>query len=90
MATKKKTAVTLSPRRNGLSKAARELLARVKVAASPEVIFGLEPAIAAAKVQSVVGPMIRVMLIVSASASTSSENRGPKTEDRTPPSARSS
>ena len=58
MSSKKKTGVTLSPRRNGLSKAARELLARVKVAASPEVIFGLEPAMAAAKVQSVVGPMI--------------------------------
>ncbi len=58
MSSKKKTAVALSPRRNGLSKAARELLARVKVAASPEVIFGLEPAMAAAKVQSVVGPMI--------------------------------
>jgi hypothetical protein len=58
MSSKKKTRVTLSPRRNGLSKAARELLARVRVAASPEVIFGLEPATAAAKVQSVVGPMI--------------------------------
>jgi len=33
MSSKKKTAVTLSPRGNGLSKSARELLARVKVAA---------------------------------------------------------
>jgi hypothetical protein len=43
MASQKKTAVTLSPRRSGLSKAARELLSRVRVAVSPEVIFGLEP-----------------------------------------------
>jgi hypothetical protein len=58
MASKKKTAVALSPRNNGLSKAARELLSRVRVAVSPEVIFGLEPKLAAATVQSVVGPMI--------------------------------
>ena len=58
MSSKKKTAVALSPRRNGLSRAARELISRVRVAASPEVIFGLEPRAAAARVQSVVGPMI--------------------------------
>jgi hypothetical protein len=55
MASKKKTAVTLSPGRNGLSKAARELLARVKVAASPEVILGLDPARAAREQQLVQG-----------------------------------
>jgi hypothetical protein len=58
MASKKKTAVMLSPRNSGLSKAARELLSRVRVAVSPETIFGLEPAVAAARVQGVVGPMI--------------------------------
>jgi len=42
----KKAATVPSSKRTGLSKAARDLLARVRASPSPERVFGLEPAAA--------------------------------------------
>ncbi len=58
MKSDKKSEDTLSRKREGLSKAARDLLARVRASPSPEVVFGLEPAAAEAKAHSVIDPLV--------------------------------
>jgi len=58
MESEKKSEEALSPEKAGLSKAARDLLSRVRASPSPEQVFVLEPAAAAARVRSVVDPMI--------------------------------
>ncbi len=42
MKSEKKSEKTLSHRRQGLSKAARDLLSRVRASPSPEAVYGLE------------------------------------------------
>jgi len=54
----KKAATAPSSRRTGLSKAARDLLARVRASPSPERVFGLEPAAADAMARGVIDPLI--------------------------------
>lgn len=58
MKSEKKSEKTLSSGREGLSKAARDLLSRVRASPSPEVVFGLPPAAAEAKAHSVIDPLI--------------------------------
>jgi len=54
----KKAATVPSSKRTGLSKAARDLLARVRASPSPERVFGLEPAAADAMARGVIDPLI--------------------------------
>ena len=58
MKSEKKSEKTLSHKREGLSKAARDLLSRVRASPSPEVVYGLPPAAAEAKAHSVIDPLI--------------------------------
>ena len=58
MESEKKSEVTLSPKKAGLSKSARDLLARVRASPSPERVFGLEPAAADAMARGVIDPLI--------------------------------
>jgi len=58
MKSEKKSEETLSHRKEGLSKAARDLLSRVPASPSPEVVYGLEPAAAEARVHSVIDPLV--------------------------------
>jgi hypothetical protein len=58
MKSEKKSERTLSSRREGLSKAAQELLSRVRASPSPEVVFGLPPDAAEAKAHSVIAPLV--------------------------------
>ncbi|MCX6841351.1 MAG: hypothetical protein NTX53_03575 [candidate division WOR-3 bacterium] len=54
----KKAATAQSSKRTGLSKAARDLLSRVRASPSPERVFGLEPAAADAMARGVIDPLI--------------------------------
>ena len=54
----KKAATVPSSKRTGLSKAARDLLSRVRASPSPERVFGLEPAAADAMARGVIDPLI--------------------------------
>lgn len=58
MKSEKKSERTLSPEKQGLSKAAQELLSRVRASPSPEVVYGLPPGAAEAKAHSVIDPLI--------------------------------
>jgi hypothetical protein len=58
METEKKAARVPSFKRAGLSKAARDLLSRVRASTSPERIFGVEPAAAEAMVHGVIDRFI--------------------------------
>ena len=58
MRSEKKSERTLSHKKEGLSKAARDLLARVRASPIPEVVYGLSPAAAEAKAHSVIDPLI--------------------------------
>jgi len=54
----KKSEKVLSRKREGLSKAARDLLSRVRASPNPEAVYGLEPAAAEAKAWSVINPLV--------------------------------
>ncbi len=58
MKSEKKSEKTLSRKRLGLSKAARDLLSRVRASPSPESVYGLEPDAAEAKAHSVIDPLV--------------------------------
>jgi hypothetical protein len=58
MESEKKAERVPSLKREGLSKAARDLLARVRASPSPERVFGLEPAAADAMARGVIDPLI--------------------------------
>jgi len=58
MKSEKKSEMALSHRKVGLSKAARDLLARVRASASPEAVYGLAADAAEAKARSVINPLI--------------------------------
>jgi hypothetical protein len=58
MKSEKKSERTLSPEKQGLSKAAQELLSRVRASPNPEVVYGLPLAAAEAKAHSVIDPLI--------------------------------
>ena len=58
MESEKKPEVTLSPKKAGLSKSARDLLSRVRASPSPERVFGLEPAAADAMARGVIDPLV--------------------------------
>jgi hypothetical protein len=58
MKSEKKSERTLSPEKQGLSKAAQELLSRVRASSNPEVVYGLAPGAAEAKAHSVIDPLI--------------------------------
>jgi hypothetical protein len=54
----KKSEKVLSRKKEGLSKAARGLLSRVRASPNPEAVYGLEPAAAEAKAWSVINPLV--------------------------------
>ena len=58
MESEKKAKRVPSHRTAGLTKAARDLLSRVRASPGPELVFGLEPAAADAKARSVIDPLI--------------------------------
>jgi len=58
MKSEEKSEKALSPKKAGLSKAARDLLARVRASPSPEQVFGLEPAAADARARGAIDPLI--------------------------------
>ncbi|MBM3331140.1 hypothetical protein FJY68_04710 [candidate division WOR-3 bacterium] len=58
MKSDKKSETALSHRKVGLSKAARDLLARVRASPSPVAVYGLPPDAAEAKARSVINPLI--------------------------------
>ena len=58
MKSEKKSEETLSRKKAGLSKAARDLLSRVRASPSPEAVYGLSPGAAEARAHSVIDPLV--------------------------------